>query len=327
MSLLADALQPMFVRGLHSAYGPYEQISLSDVITSPKSAYSISFDNPSKRMNLEFVDHQYVANVVASDCRRLSTSSLQSIAIPSLNEDEKSALPWSLVRLYYAAFYAGHVVVRILGEGCCWLEASHITRLTALMGLFGVAAPTFRLDPGAYRCAVAATGRVLGWTKVGASTRGGAHEALWATLESTMRTAADRTVTGVLPAADAQAVIAKIEEFRSLAVAHNSPSWLSRTRNDLQYRLSHDVWHATSLTKKERTQLTSLSQLWLSDPMTIDLQGSAKYGQLGQFSVACAFVIALFRVLMLRLELLGDGRSFVKHGPRAFANFSKLRLI
>lgn len=262
--------------------------------------------------------------MIAADCRRLSTSCLQSI---STAQNTKSELPWSLVRLYYSAFYAAHVVVRLLGSGCCWLDQSHANRILAVGVATGVIAP-FPIDQGAYRCLVGASGDSLAWTKTGSGSRGGAHEALWSILDLTLSEASNSIAAGLLPRADAQAVIGQIESFRTIARARGSKSWLSTVRNDLQYRLDHDVWHPTSVGKQDRARLQRLSAQWATDPMDIDLSDSTKYGVTGQFCAACAFVIAIFRVLSLRVESRSSGRQgcFVRHGARAFANYAHIQI-
>jgi hypothetical protein len=325
MSLLADALQPELVPGVFSAVGPYEDISLSDAIVARGAAYALGFDAPLRRIDLDFRDAGYVAHLVAADCGRLSTSCLQSVASIWPIEDEKAALPWALIRLYYAAFYAGHVVVRLLGSGCCWLEAEHIARLDAVGHATGMPIP-FKADVGAYRCAIDNT--KLEWTKIGSGTRGGAHEALWKTLDSVLSEVSASILTGPLALVDGRAVMAKIESFRRMAGANGSASWLSRTRNDLQYRLAHQVWHATGIGKHDRLRLLRLSGQWTIDPMGIDIDGAPRFGLLGEFCTACAFVIAVFRVLILRVEERNAGRRgcFVRHGPRAFANYCRLKL-
>ena len=62
--------------------------------------------------------------------------------------------------------------------------------------------------------------------------------------------------------------------------------------------------------------------------MSIELLGGEKYGSLGQFTVACAFIITVFRALTLRVEELSFAgkESFVRHGPRTLANDFKLQI-
>lgn len=187
--------------------------------------------------------------------------------------------------------------------------------------------PRFRLEPGAYRCSVDASGRVLRWTRASAGAKG-AHEALWSVLDLTLRNLDVKVLASALPVRSAQAVVAKLEDFRQLAAHNGSTSWLSRTRNEVQYRFEHGAWHASSLTKRARIQIRRLSQQWLADPMTLDLAGVRSQGLLCQFALACAFVLSVCRVLLLRIEegSSNRGASFVRHGPRAFASFAKLEL-
>lgn len=125
MSTLVDAIQPSLVRGIFATSGPFPEQSLSDLIVSRRSAFGIAFDAPSRSFDLEFGDYEHVTHAIASDCRRLATSSWQTTHEVWPVDDDKTAIPWALIRLYYASFYATHVLVRVLGEACCWLETSH----------------------------------------------------------------------------------------------------------------------------------------------------------------------------------------------------------
>ena len=113
-----------------------------------------------------------------------------------------------------------------------------------------------------------------------------------------------------------------------MAAAKQSASWLSRTRNEIQYRLLHDVWHPTSLTRQKRALLTRLTRQWTADPMSIDLDGASAYGMLGEFCSACAFVISLCVALLRRVaeRNVSNVRSLVSYGPFAYANAARLGL-
>lgn len=315
------------MRGIFSTCGPFPHQSLSDVIVARGSAYGVTFDTSYRRFDLEFTDYAYVTHAIASDCKRLATACLQTAHEAWLTKDEKSSIPWTLVRLYYASFYAGHVLVRLLGHACCWLESSHLARVDEVTKVITGSPPPFRPEPGAYRCSVDTSGKLLQWTRVGIGAKG-AHEALWATLDSTLRELDARILGGTLPTRVAQAVVAKLEEFRQLATENGSQSWLSRTRNDVQYRLEHGVWHPTSVAKRERDQIRRFASQWLTDPMNVEMVGARSHGLLCQFASACAFILSVFRVLLLRIEERSANRaaSFVRYGPRAFASFAKLEI-
>lgn len=263
-----------------------------------------------------------MAAATASDLNRLATSCLQSVSVNVAVQDEKFWLPWSLVRLYYSAFYGAHALVRLLGVGCCRLDGEHIAHVDALArATTGQPAP-FRIEIGSYTCLIDSANGTLVWTKAA----GRPHEALWSVFNDVLGRVSAQVIAGPLPSTEAQAAFAQIESFRRMGAAKQSVSWLSRTRNEIQYRLVHDVWHPTGLTRQKRALLVRLTSQWTADPMTIDLDGSSAYGPLGEFCAASAFVVAMCRTLVVRISErnLSGVRSFVDYGPLAYAHAAQL---
>lgn len=182
----------------------------------------------------------------------------------------------------------------------------------------------FSARPGAYKCFVDVAAGALIWS----SAPGRPHEALWAMFHEVLGAASEQVIAGPLPQADAQTVFAKLESFRRIAASQGSSSWLSRTRNEIQYRLMHDVWHPTTISRQNRALLRRLTGQWAADPMDIDLDGASAHGNLGEFCCACAFVIALCRVLIVRISErnISGTRSFLTYGPLSYAHAARVAL-
>lgn len=322
MSALADALQPLIATGVFSVGGRLESISLTGAITARTSAYAVNV-TVGWNIELDFRDPRYVSAVLASDASRLATSCLQSVSIAVAEEDEKYWLPWWVVRLYYAAFYGAHAVLRFLGAGCCWLEATDVGRLASVLhATTGQDLPIKKGGP--FRCdADTSSGRLL-WSRLD----GRPHEALWMLFDRVLRETGENVLRGPMRARDAQAVFAQLEAFRSIGSHHQNSSWLSRLRNDVQYKLAYDVWHPTAHDRRARDRLKRVATQWADDPMGIDLSGVIGHSPLVQFSAACAFVIGLCRVIVVRVsERNASGaRSFLSYGPVAYAHAIELAL-
>ena len=156
------------------------------------------------------------------------------------------------------------------------------------------------------------------WTRL---TRGkGTHESFWGYFETFIRDSAASVLAGPISTVDAQAAFAQLTAFLDLGVVRRSNHWMSRIRNEIQYQFEHGAWHATRLSAADRTALWKLSSNWEVDPMSINLQSGARLGDLGDMSIASAFLIALCRALLSRVAERGAGRtrSFVYFGPSDF---------
>jgi hypothetical protein len=317
MSILAEGLQPSVLPGLFSATGRLPSIRMSDGLTAKAAAYDLSFISVGNVVSTDFRDRSYVSQIVAADCSRLSVAALQSVMESNRLAGDKFAIPWSLIKAYYAAFYAGHAIVRILGGGCCWLETSHVDRIRDGAQALGIV-PPFRLDTGNYQCQVSNSGTAFHWTRMSAGR--GTHESFWHYFEVFVRSKAADVLTGSMVPADAQAAFSQLSALLDLGAARRSSSWMSRVRNEIQYQFEHSVWHASALSARDREALSRLVQQWEVDPMAIDLMGGKRFGDIGDLAVAAAFLVSLCSTLLQRVADRGAGRtkSFVHFGPAGF---------
>jgi hypothetical protein len=222
------------------------------------------------------------------------------------------------VKVYYAAFYAGHALIRIFGESCSFFDRQHVARLNQLGEILG-REWSFDIDAGLYRCALTPSATALKCKK----TRGaaGIHEAFWTVFGLHVQRLSEATLTGSLVSADAQAVFAQLDALVEIMRRRTGYSWLSGVRNDLQYRQAHGVWFPAGLRQRERQSLSRLVSDWQRDPMEIDLD-MRRFGLLGDFVAACIFIVALCHTMLARIsERSAAGpRSFIILGPMAFVN-------
>lgn len=146
---------------------------------------------------------------------------------------------------------------------------------------------------------------------------GGTHESFWGVFGERLRAATDNVLRGPLVPTDAQAVFGQLAAFALLIKRHGSYSWLSTLRNDLQYRHGYKVWFPSGVGKRDRQTLSRLISQWKLDPMYVSLD--AARNDLGEFVLACAFIVGLCRVLLVRIvEQSPKKRSFLQYGPSIF---------
>jgi hypothetical protein len=80
-------------------------------------------------------------------------------------------VPWCLIKLYYAAFYSGHALIRLFGESCTYLDGSHVGKINAL-GSALAKDPFLKLEKGAYHFVANARFSGVTGTKAGGSAEG-----------------------------------------------------------------------------------------------------------------------------------------------------------
>jgi hypothetical protein len=309
MSLLADALQPYLIRGI-MALKRTTATRLPDVlILSQNAGYDLDFAGQS--LLIDFRQSGFLTRTIVGDSCRFVSAAFQTIAKVQSEIVEKDTLPWSLIRLYYAAFYAAHALIRLFGESCSHFDSKHVSQVTALASLQGKS-PTFSVGTGLYHCVVGASASGFEARSLG----GGPHESFWGIFANWLATVAKEIASrqGSLTIREAQGILLILERLKVLT----GNARLSATRNRLQYRHEFDVWFPATLHKRDREALGRLVSQWVRDPMSINLQ-VPRLGELGEFVIGCTFVLALCRTVLKRIEERATvgARSFVHFGPLA----------
>lgn len=138
MFLAADALQPFAIAGLIAVKGRVEKMTLADLVTrSHKAGYDLDWNDDDQTIWINFREPELITRAIAADSCRLASASFQTISGVADEMIEKDKLPWSLVKLYYAAFYAGHAVLRLCGESCSYFNRSHVDRIAKVVSAMG----------------------------------------------------------------------------------------------------------------------------------------------------------------------------------------------
>jgi hypothetical protein len=318
MSIIAEALQPHTVSGLLSLGGRAGLGNLSDLLIGQSSSYDLDFDDTEQSISIDFRDSRSVIPALGSDCCRFATAAFQSIAPVSKEIIEKDTLAWSIVKLYYAAFYAGHSIIRILGESCSFLERVHTGRISSIALAIGKT-PNFSINRGLYHCTINSTASALKYMKAGGAV-GGTHESFWSIFYTRMHDLSEAVLMGQLIPAESQQVFAQLRSLEQIlnmgGAMHGA---LSIVRNDLQYKHLFGVWFPVQVRKRDRETLSRLGAQWQRDPMNITLQPAGQ-DVLRTFVAACTFIVGLCRSMMFRIaERSTEGtRCFVYFGPLSF---------
>ncbi len=311
MSLAADALQPRLVKSLLSLSGRAEACHLADIVTSAGAGFDLDFDAAALKILLDFREPTYLGQKIGGDASRFASAAFVSMHQLDAAVSDASTVAWSLIRLYYAGFYAGHAVLRFLGESCSYLDSGHVSKIRDL-GIARSNPSPFPLSAGAYHLVL--TPEQTGIDLVKAGTRnGGAHEIFWDILDEFLKRASAAAMLGHLTPDDGKAVFLKLEAFRDITKRSAGASWLSAVRNEIQYRHDRGVWTPATVNRSGRATLARLSRQWARDPMKIDLE-LPPGGDLGRFVAACAFLVALCRSVLGRIadRSSAGNRSFAR---------------
>jgi hypothetical protein len=315
MSLVADALQALSVGQLTYLKGPPTALTLTDLITSARLAvYDLDFNDTERSILFGFRDSDPITMVLASDCHRLACAAFQSIAQVSDEMAEKDSMPWSIVKLYYAAFYAGHTMLRVCGESCSYFYREHTKRISDLRVAMN-RTPSFAIERGLYHCAADPALVNLKCQRLGGMI-GGGHEAFWHIFGLWNNRVQEALPRSGLPSADAQEVLFRLDWLSNILRENGGRNfdWLSHVRNELQYRHKFGMWRPSKMRKAERGRLSRIAAQWQRDPMDIDPHQIDEDEPLPSFVACCAFVVAACREMLGKIGSRLGRKSFVYFG-------------
>lgn len=322
MSLLGDALQPHFLHNINSVEGRSVGMPLNDLIGKQgKIGFLLDFDNADEVIRFDFQDHDPVLKSFVNDCSRFAASSFQSIAFAYDEADDGERLSWALIKAYYAAFYAGHSIIRAFGHSCTFLDRNHTNRIVSLAQAQNKV-HTFKISSTVYHCSIGVGQSAIFEARKLRQGSGGAHEAFWHVFAVILKELSEKTLLGSLSVIEAQSAFSKLDAIRQSLTSRGSPfhSWLSIVRNDVQYRHGHGVWMPCGVRKQDRETIKRILGQWINDPMDINV-GTYPSSDLKDFASSCVSVVSLCRMLLERIASRAPIRS------KSFARLGALALL
>ncbi len=177
---------------------------------------------------------------LAGDFDRFALSAMESFHRSRQNGKNLRFTAWRLIESYYAAFFAGHALMRAFGSGVSQVSPKPIERLSELCELYGVAG--FNLDAGFIAFRALEKNGVLQLI-VRKSSRGlGVHDGFWRDFCIELMEAA--TVALRTGQADSREFFDSADGLVNAIVLDGlgTASWLAKTRNSINYRHEFNVW-------------------------------------------------------------------------------------
>src|SRR5262249_2362372 len=147
---------------------------------------------------------------------------------------------WIVIRSYYAAFFAAHSILRMLGLTISQLEAGHLRSIEHVALLYG-ASIVRQMEPGSYQCVYDPAARTLLCTRV----RLRPHDALWRLFYDTLGKLTAAVLSRSKASASGQLVVAKLDELQGClrgGKATTVGNWLAQIRNRANYRQEFGIW-------------------------------------------------------------------------------------
>ena len=317
MSILADALRPFWLPGLNDVSG----LQVKDIsgwicdeefqVYSPvlQESFSLSYDSPLP-----------LVRAYAAEVNRISIAAFETLTniTPSIVFGKSTA--WLVIKTYYAAFFAAHCLMRMVGVSCGPIGRFQTKSIDKIATIYGFNQQSPR--SGLYEFRFDRPNRQL-TAKYLKGMAGGPHETFWRLFHDQL----DAFVPEILKSGtgtieDQQAAVGKIGEILGNLSFGGAPkaNWLSTVRNTVNYNHGLSTWFPYRERTKYYDQLFLCVREWRQDPMNIDLS-SHEGRDLRRFQATCNCILGLCRELAEDMaSRCSTGKSFQEFGCMAFLN-------
>lgn len=263
MSILREPLRRLGLPNIASAR-TYEGETLGHWIT--KGSYYVNSVIGPDQFSLQAGAIDDVLPVFATSADRMLSACFETIlSITSGNEIPRSSA-WLLLRLYYAAFYAVHALLRLAGQTCSQIDTAQATVLIESASAYGVAGDVKRISQGYYHAKFNWTSLAIDFNRPPGA---GTHELLWRCYSDLLAGFVVRIPEVVHIAQQSEQITKVLKQLRAVLCHNglNGGNWLSQMRNTINYRHSHGVWFPYSQKKRSSSAMyEGLMSGFLADP-------------------------------------------------------------
>jgi hypothetical protein len=325
MSIFGEVIRPFWLPGLNEVSGNYikeiggwicdEEYQIYNLPTEKKFVLNVSRQGP-------------LLEAFAADVNRISVAAFETPDSLVRSASFPRSTAWLIIKTYYAAFFAAHALLRMLGKSCAPLDREQINSITRVADLYGNA-PAKPMVGGLYCMTFSATANELEGIRI-KSVAAGPHEAFWLIFQERIeKLSSEVLATGIGTLANRQIVSTKLSDLASNLsfAASGKGRWLSAVRNAVNYNQKLSTWYPYVGQKAYYPQLFDKVFEWKADPEDLDLT-SHDGKDLRRFQVTCNFILGLLRASIAEMSRrCSAGKSFHTYGSVAFLNLSEQRTL
>lgn len=316
MSVIVDLLRPYWARGLNDVAG-HPRLGIADFLAS-ETNYQVYNNLKKDEFEVTVADSLFLLESLGFDCNRFSTAAFETALDCMRSRLHKKSLGWVIVQQYYSAFYSGHFVLRVFGISISQLSGTVARAIENVADIFGCKNGV-KLEEGLYSLDFSRNPmQLIGQKK--AISGDGSHVAMWTKLSELLRRLS-LTVLSDGSATYRQSVSDLLSTCcKNLNHAGANGSWLSRIRNEANYKLSGGLWYPYLGREAYYDDIERMLAMWESDPIEIKLD-IYPHKQYLKFIATCQFLIGLAKAIALDMGLrCSKGKSYLHVGPIALIN-------
>jgi hypothetical protein len=226
---------------------------------------------------------------IAFDFERFALSSVETALHHGTEIMGPKALGWPLVRLYYAAFFGAHAIMRATGQAVLRIENSQALRISQIGSFY---LPSFKVSTGTYSWALVENPDLtIDGHMRKLPDAGGAHDQFWRTFYAFLGSISDEVVRNKEP--EATVATAEASDLRDILCSNgfSGGTWLSAVRNQLTYQHRYGAWFPFQRSDTETVEY--MRRLEIKDSASIRRDHNASKHPLLAFAACCQLITGL----------------------------------
>lgn len=279
-----------------------------------RGSFQVDPQSTDQKIILSVGSNEEFLQALAVDVNRIGSSIEETYQSISEVKNLPKSLAWLMIKLYYAAFFSAHVILRTHGVACTYLTAADLLEFKKIGKIYGASALA-GLSSGYYIFAIDTHTKnvTISVQKSGL----GSHEQLWA--EFHRQLLAMRASVQAAPFLEAKYKTQIDKEYEVLSDvltgggAFNG-NWLSKMRNDVNYRQEHGVWfpYGSKVAAKEWVHKMEGAVTGASRVVPTVASADVK-----KFIEACIYMVAMARGTLCDMQSsCTNGKSFLCYGHK-----------
>ena len=321
MSIAVNEIRPFWMPGLNEVVGK-QSFSLAEWVI--KQEYYIYLPITPDKFILDLQTKDSINNMLCSfacDCNRMASAAFETMYSIEKNQKVPKSTAWLMIKSYYAAFFAGHTIIRMLGTSCSQVNKYPADKIYEIAKLYKNDSGLINVPSSYYSCIYNKDSKQLSFNNI--KSKGGVHESFWKVFCDHIKQLGKQILASPVILRESQDVFKKLDELCQILSyeGHNGGNWLSAIRNKVNYRHELGAWFPYHKIGQQNVEdVYRKSSLWLDDPMDINLV--IQPGKpMTLFVSACNFIVALCRVLVLDMsDRCSKGKSYLKDGSLKLLN-------
>ncbi len=310
--MLEGILRSFWTQGLNTVSGVCP-INLIEIINQKKH-YVVYDDVREHEFKIAITDYDVFLKGFAKDINRFGCASLESINDIYYKAQFKHSHAWKCIKCYYAAYYAAHSFLRLMGISCTNFEQVNLSCVENIADIYSKRNGV-NIQKGYYKCQLVYSRKELICTKITTNGNKGSHEQLWEVYLNELNFIINE-IKLKSTNSDIQQTIIKLADLRSnlIYLGSNGGNWLSKVRNEINYKHLNGLWYPYKSAEKYFDNIEVVVKKWIDAPESFDLTLYVDKPIL-KYLNTCVFLVALNIALAKEMSVrCPKGLSFQHNG-------------